>query len=128
MPSVADYFVLRDGPITVETGESFETDPFFKPDGFVEGTHRAKAILAFNINPLPDPPFSASVDFTINQIAAPLREIVHYNGYTAAGPVVLWETFPATGFGTNVGTQFLFAIQRGRVTFSDIVLWYQLRI
>lgn len=128
MPTLADYFVLQDGKTTLETGESFETDPFFRPDGFVEGTDRAKAILSFNINVLSDPPFAPSVDFTVTQFAAPPKEIVHYNGYKAIGPVVLWETFPATGFGNLVGTQFLFSVQRGRATFSDIVLWYQIRI
>lgn len=36
--------------------------------------------------------------------------------------------FPATNFSTLVKTPFHFSVTRGRVTVSDIVLWYQLQL
>lgn len=128
MPTVADYVVLRDGNVELATGESYETPVFIAPEGFVQGTNRAKAIFAFTLQALPDPPFAPSVNFTITQSAAPPLEITRYVGYTASTPAGMWETFEANRIGGKVGTTFTISVQRGRARFADIVLWYQVRI
>lgn len=128
MPTVADYTVLRDGNFELTTGESFQTPLFFAPEGFVQGTNRAKAIFAFMFQALPDPPFAPSVDFTITQSAAPPIEIARYTNYTANTLVGVWETFSADRIGGVVGTGFTITVQRGHARFADIILWYQVRI
>jgi hypothetical protein len=40
----------------------------------------------------------------------------------------LWEAFPATGFGENIGTSFEFSMSKGRARFADIVLWFLVRV
>lgn len=128
MPTVADYTVLRDGNFELATGESFETSPFFAPEGFVQGTNKAKAIFAFMFQALPDPPFAPSVNFTITQSAAPPIEIARYTNYSADTLVGVWETFRADQIGGVVGTTFTISVERGRARFADIVLWHQVRV
>ncbi len=128
MPTVADYTVLRDGNFELATGESFETPQFFAPEGFVQGTNKAKAIFAFMFQALPDPPFAPAVNFTITQSAAPPIEIARYTNYTADTLVGVWETFSADQIGGVVGTTFTISVQRGRARFADIVLWHQVRV
>jgi len=59
-----------------KTGESFDTIPFFRPDGFVEGTHLAKAILAYKVDPRADSGFAPNADFHIAMLGVP-AETVH---------------------------------------------------
>lgn len=128
MPTVADYAVLRDESFELGPNETFETPPFFRPDGFVQGTNLARAIFAYICQPLEWPPLAPSVDFTIRHLSVPSQEIVRARGLSGYSPLGLWETFPATGFGQNVSTSFLITVSEGRARFSDIVLWYQVRV
>lgn len=128
MKTVADYAVLWDGNTILETGESWRTPFFERPEDFVTGTNLARAILSFNIGALPDPPFAPSVDMTITHEGSENQEILRTVFFNGTGPYTLQETFPATNFPTILNTRFRFDIQRGRVILSDIILWYQLRI
>lgn len=128
MPTVADYTVLRDTSFELAPGESFETPMFFAPKGFVKGTNRAKAIFAFMFQALPDSLFAPSVDFTIVQSAAPPIQIAGYTNYNTDRLVGVWETFSAAQIGGVVGTNFTIYVHKGRARFSDIILWYQVRI
>jgi hypothetical protein len=67
MPTVADYAVLRDEPIEISAGSTFETIPFFAPEGFVAGTNLARAILAYKAEPIPLDPFGAIAEFEIQR-------------------------------------------------------------
>ena len=127
MATVADYAVLRDANFTLEPGESFETQPFFAPDAFVAGTNLAKAILAYKVTPLANDPFAAEVDFTVST-GVPPNNIVNVNNLRTQTIHGLWEAFPATGFGQNIGRTFLFSVRTGRARFGDVVLWYQVEV
>lgn len=127
MPTVADYAVLLDESKELKTGETFKTVPFFRPDGFVKGTNFAKAILAYKVNPLANGVFAPNADFHIEKLGLP-AETVHQVKVGDIGLCGLWETFPAIGFGKNIGTQFLFSMESGRARFSDIILWYQVEV
>lgn len=131
MPTVADYVVLRDGSIELSRGESFDTRPFFRPDGFVEGTDLAKAIIAFKVQPLPvvtsSGTFSPHADINISKLLVPPEPVASIS--LADGTLrAYWESFPATGFGVNVGTRFSFSLSKGRALFADVILWYQVRV
>lgn len=126
MPTVADYAVLADAPFTLESGAEHEVGPFFAPDGFVAGTNLAKAILAYKAHPLADPPFRAQAQLQITgNVFQPGIETVTISGDFSRG---LWEAFPATGFGQNIGTSFHFRSLSGRIRIADVVLWYQVRV
>jgi len=126
MPTVADYAVLSDGSFVLENGEEHELQPFFAPDGFVAGTNLAKAILAYKAQALSSPPFApqAELEITGSVFQTPVHNV------TIAGDTLrgLWEAFPATGFGQNIGTIFRFRSISGRVRISDVVLWYQISV
>lgn len=128
MKTVADYAVLRDTNVVLETGDSWRTPFFERPEDFVAGTNLARAILAFNIGALSDPPFAPSVDMTITHEGSENREVFRSVFFNGTGPFTLQETFPATNFPTIVNTRFRFDIQRGRAVLSDIILWYQVRV
>jgi hypothetical protein len=131
--TVADYAVLRDEPVEVGAGNpSFETTPWFRPSNFVAGTNLAKAILAFKVQALPitsgGTTFAPSMTYNIRQITVPSVVIDRGGPITSDMVHARWETFPATGFGQNLGTSFLFTVNAGRARFSDIILWYQVRL
>ncbi|MEJ6390707.1 hypothetical protein [Gymnodinialimonas ulvae] len=128
MKTVADYAVLSDGNRILETGDSWRTPFFERPEDFVTGTNLARAILSFNMGALSDPPFAPSVDLTITHEGTQNREVFRSVFFNGTGPFTIQETFPATDFPSVVNTRFRFDVQRGRVVISDIVLWYQLRI
>lgn len=127
MPTVADYAVLLDESKELKTGETFETIPFFRPPGFVKGTNLAKAILAYKVNPRSNGAFAPNAHFHIASLGFP-AETVHHVKVGDIGLCGIWETFPATGFGENIGTRFLFSMEEGRARFSDIILWYQVEV
>jgi hypothetical protein len=126
--TVADYAVLRDTSIVLETGEDWNTPGFIAPENFVEGTNLARAILTFNITALPDPPFAPGVDMTITHFGVEPQEVFRTFLFSGPSTATISETFPATNFSTLVRTPFHFQVTRGKVSISDIVLWYQLRL
>ncbi|MEM9319294.1 MAG: hypothetical protein AAGA70_09845 [Pseudomonadota bacterium] len=129
MPTVADYAVLRDGAFTLGPGEEERVGPFFRPDDFVAGTSLAKAVLAYKVRPLQFTDEIAPVaDFTITKSGVPETEIVRTESLVGNMTVGLWEAFPATGFGQNIGSSFFFRVSSGRARFADVILWYQVRV
>lgn len=131
MPTVADYAVLLDESFEISEGQSFPTRPFFRPDGFVEGTDLAKAIIAFKVQPLPvvtpTVTLSPHADIIISKLSIPpetLASISLEDGILRT----YWESFPAIGFGVNIGTRFSFSLSKGRARFADVILWYQVKV
>jgi hypothetical protein len=126
--TVADYAVLSDTPVVLETGQDWNTAGFIAPEHFVEGTNLARAILTFNITALPDPPFAPGVDMSITHFGNEPQEIFRTFLFSGPSTSTISETFPATNFSTLVRSPFHFQVTRGKVSISDIVLWYQLRL
>lgn len=126
--TVADYAVLRDTPIVLGGGDDWNTPGFVAPPNFVRGTNLARAILTFNLTALPDPPFAPGVDMHITHFGVQQQELFRTFLFSGPSTATVSETFPATNFSNLVLTPFNFSITRGRVSISDIVLWYQLRL
>ncbi|CAN0485731.1 unnamed protein product, partial [Hapterophycus canaliculatus] len=123
--TVADYAVLRDTPVVLETGQDWNTPGFIAPKHFVVGTNLARAILTFNLMALSDPPFAPGVDMHITHFGTEPQEIYRSFLFNGTASQTVTETFPATNFSTLVRSPFHFSVTRGRVSISDVVLWYQ---
>jgi hypothetical protein len=127
MPTVADYAVLRDNAFELGPGESLQTPVFTNPDNLVFGTNRARAILAFRARAVPNPP-SPLVIATVNVRSSGFMDGLLTGVTVRDSDSVIWETFPVTGFGENIGTVFEFEVVSGRVVIQDVILWHQVRV
>ena len=123
MPTVADYQVLRDGQFRMNAADTTRMvgGMFFTvPTNLVHGTNKAKLILAFKMRPIEDMAFKVRInDREIIDVALPKGNTTAY-----------WETFPETFLGTghSSNVEVEYSLQKGRAAFSDVVLWYQVKV
>ncbi|MEO1249671.1 MAG: hypothetical protein AAFW76_07505 [Pseudomonadota bacterium] len=115
MASLVDYIVINDGQFDLNPGESQTfTDPI--PSNLIEGTNRAKPILAFKAWATPSGG-SFEVEVNDNRIYSPTL-----SGGDVRG---LWETFPGTVLNPGINNTVQFRATHNKIWFSDVVLWLQ---
>jgi hypothetical protein len=126
MPSttLCDCQVLRDSPITLDaaTNNREITLGWVMPDDFEHDDGPRRPVLAFRIHPRQD-----------------VRYIIHLNGrqilehsFDQGNNRGMWEVFPAStpfpeGASIPNPVPLRIIMAEGRGTFSDVVMWYQIR-
>ncbi|MFN0104294.1 MAG: hypothetical protein ACKV2U_19685 [Bryobacteraceae bacterium] len=122
--TLCDYQVLRGSSFTLNaaTNETELTLFFEVPDDFEFGTSARRPILAFLMHPRED------CRFTIFLNAREIFELSFDQGNTRG----IWKAFSATtafpeGASFPNPAPLRIFVNEGRVTFSDVVMWYQIK-
>lgn len=122
--TIADYQVLRDEAFTLNAASPNreETLSFTVPSDFAFESGVRKPILAFKVLPSEDSSFK--VFMNSREIASFQLDKSITRGY--------WETFSArtafpegASFSNNVPVRIV--IGSGKITLSDVVVWYQIK-
>ncbi|MEM7472674.1 MAG: hypothetical protein AAF340_15095 [Pseudomonadota bacterium] len=122
--SIADYQVIRDGTFTLQDSTNdVETFTFAVPDDLNRSTSGArKSVLTFNMRPEQDSRVTVRMHTT---------NIMTNRSFSQSHTRMHQETFDidailSTGGGVpSEGARVQF-IAVGKVTFSDVVIWYQI--
>ena len=118
MATLADYIVINDGEFSLNPGESqtFHDDV---PADVVEGTNRAKPILAFKAWATP-----AGGSFEVE-----VNDTIIYGPTISGGDIRgLWETFPGTVLNPGITNTVQFRATNNKIWFADVVLWLQRQV
>lgn len=121
--SIADYQVLRDGDLTLDAGLGGLTETTFNftvPNDFVFTGNSRQPILAFKARPFENSSFKVFLNY--REVVSTSLDESHTRAY--------WEVISATtafpegsSFGETVPLRII--INSGRMSISDVVLWYQ---
>jgi len=118
MASLCDYIVVNDGSFSLNPNESQTfTDPI--PSDLVIGTNRAKPIIAFKAWATPSG----------GRFEVEVNDQLVYNPTISGGDVRgLWETFSGEILNPGINNTFQFRAIENKIWFSDVVLWFQVRV
>jgi hypothetical protein len=118
MASIVDYMVISDGSFALNPGES-KTFGLPVPANYVEGTHRARPILAFKVWATPS---GGSFEVEVNDTEV-------YRSTVSGGDVRgLWEIFSGTILRPGTDNTVQFRSTENKIWYSDVVLWFQVQV
>jgi len=122
--TLCDYQVLRDTPFTLDaaTNNREITLGFEVPDDFEFGAGVRRPVLGFMMHPRQDCRFILFLNG---------RQISEHS-FDQGNNRGMWESFPASAAfpeGSSIPNPAPLRIiaAQGRITFSDVVMWYQIR-